>query len=53
MSREASAARGVRRVGDKKRQQWPLPVEVSESSNTGSGDEYVEHGDEASGTRPK
>jgi uncharacterized Zn finger protein len=37
----------------KKRQQRPSPAEVSESSDTGSGDEYVEHGDEASGIRPK
>jgi hypothetical protein len=37
----------------KKRQQRPSPAEVSESSDTGSGNEYVEHGDEASGIRPK
>jgi uncharacterized Zn finger protein len=37
----------------KKRQQRPSPAEVSESSDTGSSDEYVEHGGEASGIRPK
>jgi uncharacterized Zn finger protein len=37
----------------KKRQQRPSPAEASESSDTGSGDEYVEHGGEASGIRPK
>jgi hypothetical protein len=35
----------------KKRQQRPSPAEVSESSDDESGDEYVDHGEEASRTR--
>lgn len=37
----------------KQRQERPSPAEASESSDDGSGDEYVDRGEEASGTQLK